>query len=255
MSVLFRRSSFFIDFKTMLTYSDLYVGERLIEHIKESNLDKLLFTRLVNEFSELDEDTMRERLHAKKNVNFLLDYLNWSIVSNLEEADPVGFCNDLYDTLLYQEYDKEDKKSPTISFTNLANTLRALLKDSNAKEMYIFMEQPSSYLQLQTLEYFRSDKIKFVNHMDKKSFFETKLFDSYFFEDVDDVQYIQRKHLQRSEVIIPSFPFNVEGYDIDKTGEIVYSQDSFLKVPNLNEDPLSILQKYNLDLALVNIPL
>lgn len=252
MSVLFRRSNFFIDFKTMLTYADSYVTKRFLDFMEYMKLDEKLFSRLIKDIQTYPD--MNQRLQSKVDVNFLFGYINWDIIRTLDEADPLDLCNNLYNACLYQEFEVENENSPKIEFTTLAETIRAITKDSNTESIYIYMDYPCKYLSEKTEQFFQSNKVHIVSG-DKKSFLTEHTFDSYFFEDVDDTEYIKRWHNQRSEVIIPAFPFNVEGYDITQDMEIIYSQDSLFKFPILEENPLEFLKKYNLDLALIDIPL
>lgn len=254
MGVLFRRSKFFIDLKTMLAYTDLYVTERLIEYGTENNLDLSLFTTLIPEYESLGPQLMKERLQAKHEVNVLLSYINWDEVCMQESADPVGFCNELYNSLLYQEFEWGGETSPKLIMTPLADTIQLITKDSNTEEINIYMEDECRYLELIISEFMRSDKIKFI-HGDKKEFLSKNEFDSYFFENVDDLEYICHRHKQRAEVIIPTFPFNVCGYDIDTNGDPVYSQDSFMKTTIFSKSPIECLVEYNFDIALIDIPL
>ena len=254
MSVLFRRSSFFIDLKTMMAHTDLYVAERLIEMGQSNKLNMTLFTSLIDEYKELGPDIMTERLQAKADINFLLGYLNWDIVAELDEADPIGFCNELYDTLLFQEFDTQGEQLPELKFTQLGNTLQTIVKDSNTEKIYIYMNHPCKYMEFLIANFMCSKKVEIITG-NKEEFLRTHTFDSYFLEDVDDVEFISRRHAQRSEIIIPVFPFNVTGFEFDENGDVIYTQDSLFKTPILDKTPVEYLKEYNLDMALINIPL
>lgn len=239
--------------KTMLVYADLYVTERLIEWGIDNKMNLSLFSRLIEEYQSVQPDMMKYRLQSKTNVNFLLNYIDWKLISEEKEADPVGFCDMCYNSLLYQEFDSSDPKSPTLEFTELASSLKVIAKDPSVDTMCIYTEYDSSFIREKILDFFLSPKVKIITG-NKEQFLKTHTFDSYFFEDVDDTQYIKRWHNQRSEVIIPAFPFNVEGYDI-VDNKVVYSQDSLCKIPILDTNPVEYLTKYNLDIGLVDIPL
>lgn len=255
MSVLFRRSNFFIELKSILTYSDLYVLERILEWGYANKLDLSIFTSLENEYTTIGRDGMKYKLQSKQEVNFLMDYVDWNFVVSQCGEDPTMFCNTLYNTMLYQEFDIDSKDSPELIMTPLADTIRILTKDSNTESVVIYMAQPCDYIQKQISTFFQSDKITFVSE-DKHDFLSKKSFDSYFFENIEDVNIITRWHDQRSEVVVPTFSFNVEEYDIDKDGTLVYSPGSFFKLPILDEEEIpKYLTKYNLDVAFLDIPL
>lgn len=238
----------------MLAYTDLYVVEQLILWGHAKKLDLSLFTTLVDEYKEIGPDVMKTRLQAKTDVNVLLRYLNWAEISKKEDADPVGFCNDLYDSLLFQEFDKNDRNSPHLKFTPLADSIQLIAADSSTEGIYVYTKYPCNHIEREIHEFMRSDKVHIITG-DKKTFLSDHTFDSYFFEDVDDIEYISRRHSQRSEVIIPTFPFNVSGYKFTNDGEVVYSQDSLYKGPILNEPLDKYLSEYNLDIALIDIPI
>lgn len=236
----------------MLAYTDSYVTRRLIDFMEGEKLNETLFERLLRDAANFDN--INERLQAKTDVNFLVGYINWDIVSTLEQADPIGLCYDLYDACLYQEYDIESSDSPIIEFTKLSDTIKSITKDNNTESVYVYMKYPCEYLQSKIETFFRSSKVHIVSG-DKEDFLKNHTFDSYFFENIDDIEYIKRWHSERSEVIIPAFPFNVSGYDVTKDMEVIYSQDSLFKLPILEENPIEYLKNYNLDLALIDIPL
>lgn len=238
----------------MLAYTDLYVVERLITYGIENNLDLSLFTDLIPEYNSIGPELMKQRLQAKHEVNILLNYIDWDEVCKQESADPVGFCNELYNSLLYQEFEFGDINSPRLDMTPLADTIQLITKDINTEEIDIYMEDQCQYLESIISEFMRSEKVKFV-HGNKQDFLRQNEFDSYFFENVDDLEYICHRHKQRAEVIIPTFPFNVCGYDYDKNGEPIYSQDSFMKTTIFPKTPIECLNEYNFDIALIDIPL
>lgn len=253
MGVLFRRSRIFMDLRTMFAYTDLYVVERLIELVDERKLDLSLFTTLADEYKELGPDMMRQRLQAKKFLNVLYGYLNMDIACK-QEGDPYEFCKELYEVLLYQEYDPQEEYSPSLQLTPLSDSIKLLAKDKNAESIYIYMDRECHYMRHIVSSFMGTNKVNFVIG-NKEEFLKENTFDSYFFENVDDIEYISRKHEYRSEVIIPAFPFNVTGYDCDENGEIIYSQDSMFKFPILDKNPVEYLEEYNLNIALIDIPL
>lgn len=238
----------------MFAHTDLYVTERLIELGQSNKLDMTLFTSLIDEYRKLGSEVMEVRLQGKADINFLLGYLNWDTVATLDEADPVGFCDELYNTLLFQEFDIHGKEYPELKFTQIGHTLKTIVKDSNTEKVAIYMEEKCEYLEYLIYEFMCSEKVEIVTG-NKEKFLKENTFDSYFLGDVDDVEFISRKHPQRSEIIIPIFPFNVTGFEFDSTGEPIYSQESLFKTPILEKTPVEYLKEYNLDMALVNIPL
>ena len=253
MGVLFRRSKIFIDLKTMFAYTDLYVVERLIELSYKEKLDLTLFTTLVDEYNELGPDMMKYRLQSKVYINVLYSYLNLDIALQ-QDTDPYEFCKELYDLLLYQEFDSQDENSPILKMAPLSDSIKLIAKDNNAESICVYMDKDCMYLRELVSSFMGTTKLTFATG-DKKEFLSQNTFDSYFFENVDDIEYISRKHKYRSEVIIPSFPFNISGYDFDSNGEPIYTQDSLFKFPILDKNPSEYLSEYNLNIALIDIPL
>ena len=254
MSVLFRKTNFFINFKSIFCYTDLYVLERLIEWVADKEVDPALFTTLFDEYEELGPDGMKLKLQEKTEVNFLLNYIDWEAVVKLEEADPFGFCEKIYNSLLYQEFPLSGEDLPEIQFTPLADTTRAVAKDSNIETVYIYFDYPCDYLEAKIQEFMQSNKVKIV-YGNKQNFLATHTCDCYFLEDIDDICYISRRHQQRSEVIVPMFSFNVSCYDFVEGGNVELTKDGFFKDINLERTPIEYLSEYNLDIALIDIPL
>lgn len=238
----------------MLSYSDLYVTERLITHAINNDLDISLFGNLLTEYQSIEPEMMRYRLQSKTNVNFLMNYIDWETIAKEESADPIEFCDTWYSMMLYQEFDSTDKNSPKLEFTNLADSLRVLLKDNNVEVMCIYMDYKSDYIEKQISDFFMSSKIRIIIG-NKEDFLKNHTFDTYFFEDIDDIEFIKRWHENRSELIVPTFPFNIEGYDISPNGEVIYSQDSLCKLPILDKNPIEYLSSYNIDIGMIDIPL
>ena len=254
MSVLFRRSKIFIDLKSLLAYTDLYVIERLFEMSYEQNLDLSIFTTLKKEVNTIGFDQMRYKLQEKKFINVLYGYLDFDVVCK-GERDPYEFCRELYNSLLYQEYDFYAPNSPVLELTPLADSIQLIATDVNTDSIYIYMEEECRYLQQILDSFMGSSKIQYVSG-DKKEFLTNNTFDSYFFESIDDISYISRRHPNKSEVIVPAFPFNASGYEFDdETGEPRYSQDSLHKIPALPENPMKYEKEYNLTIALIDVPL
>lgn len=253
MGVLFRRSKIFIDLKTMLTYTDLYVVERLIELGDSEKLDLSLFTTLVEEYTNLGPDLMKYRLQSKAYINVLYSYLDLDIALK-QDNDPYEFCKELYELLLYQEFDSEDGNSPVLKLAPLADSIKLITKDNNAEQICVYMDRECNYIKDIISSFMGSIKLTFAIG-NKEEFLSQNTFDSYFFENVDDIEYISRKHPHRSEVIIPTFPFNVSGHDFDSNGEPIYTQDSLFKFPILDKNPMEYLSEYNLNIALIDIPL
>lgn len=253
MGVLFRRSKIFIDLRTMFAYTDLYVVERLIELGNDEKLDLSLFTTLVDEYTELGPDMMKYRLQSKAYINVLYSYLNLDIALK-QNNDPYEFCKELYNLLLYQEFDIDDENSPVLKLAPLADSIKLIAKDTNAETICIYMDRDCAYMRESISSFMGTSKLTFAIG-DKKDFLSQNTFDSYFFENVDDIEYISRKHVHRSEVIIPTFPFNVSGHDFDSNGEPIYTQDSLFKFPILDKNPSEYLSEYNLNIALIDIPL
>lgn len=254
MSILFRRSKIFIELKSLLAYTDLYVVERLFEMSHEQNLDLSLFTTLKKEVNAIGFDQMRYKLQEKKFINVLYGYLDFDVVCK-GERDPYEFCRELYNSLLYQEYDFYAPNSPVLELTPLADSIQLIATDVNTDSIYIYMEEECRYLQQILDSFMGSSKIQYVSG-DKKEFLTNNTFDSYFFESIDDISYISRRHPNKSEVIVPAFPFNASGYKFDdETGEPIYSQDSLHKIPALPENPMKYEKEYNLTIALIDVPL
>lgn len=253
MGFLFRRSRFFIDLRTMFAYTDLYVVERLMELGISKKLDLSLFTSLVDEYNKLGPNMMKHRLQAKNFINVLYSYLNLDIACK-QEGDPYEFCKKLYELLLYQEFDPQDINPPLLQLTPLSDSIKLLSKDKNTESICVYMDRDCKYLKNIISSFMGTNKLTYAIG-NKRDFLSQNTFDSYFFEDVDDIEYISRKHPYTSEVIIPAFPFNVSGYDFDSKGEPVYSQDSLFKFPILDKNPTEYLKEYNLNIALIDIPL
>ena len=180
MGLLFRRSNVFIDLRTMFAYTDLYVVERLIELCDSKKLDISLFTTLVDEYTELGPDMMKYRLQAKRFINVLFNYLNLDIACK-QDNDPYEFCEELYELLLYQEFDPQGIYSPVIKLTPLSDSINLLAKDNNAESICIYMDRECNYLKDIVSSFMGTTKLSFV-FGNKKDFLSKHSFDSYFFE-------------------------------------------------------------------------
>ena len=47
----------------------------------------------------------------------------------------------------------------------------------------------------------------------------------------------------------------MSGYEFSENGEPIYSQDSLFKFPILDKNPTEYMNEYNLNIALIDIPL
>ena len=130
----------------------------------------------------------------------------------------------------------------------------AVAKDANIETVYIYFDYPCDYLETKIQEFMQSNKVKIV-YGNKQNFLATHTCDCYFLEDIDDICYISRRHQQRSEVIVPMFSFNVSCYDFVEGGNVELTKDGFFKDINLERTPIEYLSEYNLDIALIDIPL
>jgi hypothetical protein len=141
-----------------------------------------------------------------------------------------------------------------VQVTEFGSALKLLMKDKSLKKLYLYVPFDSSVIFDNLGEMFLghgTDRITVLTGEKTKK--ALPVVDSYVFENVRDVDGLLRvPHTSLTEVLIPTYNFNMveDRTDIEKLVE----QITFSRL-NLKEEPHEYVDKYNLSLNTINVPI
>lgn len=253
MPALFRRSIIFADIKNVIVSIDAIVTSRMERFLKENPDYKAFLSKDLEKLYQIPVDGLKFNIMANKNnKNFLLDYFNWDTISLSDNIDPFAICNYIYKKVLEMPVTDDDTLSnPDIEclMTSIGMSFRTLSMDKNLDMIYLYQEDciPKEVYAGLSFIYRGSNKIKFIRG-DKEKFLKDNVCDSYFFEDVKDLDdYIAFRHAKLSEVLIPNAKYNLS---------IIKVEDGLrLRTPSCNLKLSEYKSKFNLDVHTIGLPI
>lgn len=216
MSQLYRRTSIFVDARNVMVATDAIVACRFQRYMHNNPTEIQFFTS--------DCLWMMKTLHfpavkntilgTKQNRNFLLDYFNWECVTESSNINPHWLCEFLYQNILAMEPDDTDvlgQEDIEPALTGIGASFKNLIKDENINHLHIYLDHTiPDYLEKKLTTYLNGSTKLFFVKGDKKDYFNTHQFDSYFLEDVTDIdQYITKPHSALAEILVPASANNL----------------------------------------------
>lgn len=219
MPSLYRRSNIFTDVRNVIIATDAIVAHRWMRYVEKHPETSYFF---INEKDWMKKEIPFQQLKTtimatKENRNFLMDCFNWGCLETHpdEYINPLAICEHLYKEILSMDTSaKEDalnQQDLEPALTGIGASLKNLIKDSNLNELCFYFDNtiPQS-VEKKISQYLNgSQKIVFVRG-DKKLFLERHQFDSYFFEDVADIDNcLTKKHSDLIEILVPASANNL----------------------------------------------
>ena len=253
MPALFRRSVIFADIKNVIVSIDAIVASRIGRFLKENPNYKAFLSDDIVKLSNEPANKLKFIVMADKvNKNFLIDYFNWDVLSLSDDINPFAICDYIYKELLKMDITEDDVLSdrdlePLMTSTGMS--FRTLSLDTNLDTIYLYQEDciPEKIYEDLSVIYRGSNKFKFIQG-DKGKFLKDHFCDSYFFEDVNDIDgYIAKKHPRLSEVLIPNASYNLS--IVDEVNGLR------LRVPSCNMTLQEYKSNFNLDINTIGLPI
>lgn len=237
MALLFGASKIFVDFETILFDTDSFIISHIYEACKDTTDHS--FTELVNYIKDGNEDNFQYIGQVKNSINPLMDFI--------EDEEEAYLC---YYEILYSVDMDIDILIDELAPTDIGKSLLTLMKDENVEKLYVYIEGPTPNLCQVVYNFFGQDERVIIVGGDKKEFLKCEDFycDTYIVQNIDDVLALMEggKREDKTEVLVPEFPFNVGG----ETNDIMlYNEDG----DEITGTYLST--NYNIDVSTMELPL
>ena len=235
-TVLFHRSSFFVDVCNVVLHTDLFLYHEIKERINQGDLLlNKLFSKTLPSIESQDKLTIDtfviQKSAAKRNQNILLDWINKSAFHE------VSIEMSLHELVanLYYDFFVNPKCEEYIQMSEFGNTLKLLTADNNFDILHLYIPFESEIIYNNLMESFAGvgiNKISVLIGIKSELFKERNDYDSYVFENVTDVDlYLDFKQSIQKEVLIPTYEYNMveDRTDVEKLMEQVTYQRLNLK--------------------------
>lgn len=209
MSALHGPSTIYVDFENVIANTDYFVCKKLyglMNDDKEAVKNNILhnFFDIINKLG--GEDYILSFCNTKKNINPFFEIADLSLLSeaelapfkeaNLSNEDiNVFLCSQMYYEILNHNYTFDYMDD--FSYTNVADSLKALLKDNQLQKIYIYVDTLTDFIHKSIYNKFNnSDKIVIVTG-DKINFLSQYRCDSYMVQNVYDVRFLSKKFKEK----------------------------------------------------------
>lgn len=257
-SVLFRRSSFFVDAINIIFHVDLFLYHELTFRMKECKMLEDVFTNVpkFNSDNKVELDKMVIDSCSKKvNQNILLDWVSKDKFSNYS----INMSLNEYVARLYMDMLINPICEQYLQVTEFGNTLKLLSKDIQLNKLCIYIPFDSDFLKSNISDLFMRNPDNSLSILigDKKEFMKDHKFDSYIFEnatDIDNYLAIPENKTDANiliEVIIPSYNFNMKE---DRTDlDILIEQITYYRL-NLKLEDKEYYSNYRLAINTLAVP-
>lgn len=262
-SVLFRRSSFFVDAINVIFYTDLFLYHELLERMKQNEFLRFIFGDKLQTFQtenrgELDKLIIKYTV-TKKNQNILLD---WISLEKYKESD-IDISVEEYVSMLYGDMLTNPICEEYMQTTEFGNTLKLLSKDRQLNRLHIYIPLDSELLKQSINESFSNisgNSSLSIIVGGKEEYLKSHSYDSYVFEnisDVDEFLAIEGKKVVGTpqtikEVLIPTYEFNMEEGRTDL--DILIEQVTYHKL-KLKKTANEYQSDYNLSINTISVPI
>lgn len=252
-SILFRRSSFFIDAINVFFYTDLFLYHELMERMKEDQLLVELFSENLPNFNvgsrgELDRLIIKSTV-TKKHQNILYDWINDNRLDNSTEGLLASLYMDMLINPTCGEY---------MQVTELGNTIKLLANDRRVNKIHIYLPFDSPFIRSMIGGALNGGSNTNIIIGGKEDFLKNNIYDSYMFENVGDIDTCLIEGLKKysnsqliREVLVPTYEFNLEETrtNLDKLLE----QITYHKL-KLNLTPNEYVNNYKLSINTIAVP-
>lgn len=206
---LMKPTKILVDVPGLIFYNDVQVIQELasLSKLKGNEIYRDLFPK-IPEIAKLPYDEIIELTMMKQNQNVLLDYINFIVAAKtIDDGDYVGFCNRVYNHLLYHPTDKFSTYTPT----GIGNALMILAKEQNLSKLTLVLPVDSEQFKLnleRLLSGFGKSVIDYVVGDLHQAILESKA-DCYFLSDIQSIKSIPDTG-KDVEVYVPAFIYNFD---------------------------------------------
>lgn len=262
-SVLFRRSSFFVDAFNVIFYIDLFLYHELSERMEEVDFLKMIFNDNFPVFNagnrgELDKLIIKSTIN-KTHQNILLD---WISEDEFSKSD-IDMSIEEYVSTLYMDMLSNPICDEYLQTSEFGNTLKLISRDRQLNRLVIYIPFDSDFLK-QSINEFLSGSIGdgfSILIGGKSEYLAKNKFDSYVLENVDDVDDILAMDGAKvssgttkfiKEVLIPTYEFNMEEGRTDL--DILIEQVTYHKL-KLKRKMNEYSSDFNLSINTISLPI
>ena len=261
-SVLFRRSSFFVDASNIIFYTDLFLYHELSKRMKNIEFLSDIFGDKLPRFQaenrgELDKLIIKSTV-TKVHQNILLD---WISEDKFNQSD-INISMEEYVAMLYLDLLSNPICDEYLQTTEFGNTLKLISKDRQLNQLVIYIPFDSDFLK-QSINEFLSGTMGGSFQIligGKPDYLKKNKFDSYVLENVTDVDEILaidgNQTNSRSqfikEVLIPTYEFNMEEGRTDL--DMLLEQITYHKL-KLKRSANEYASDFNLSINTISVPI
>ena len=261
-SVLFRRSSFFVDAFNIIFYTDLFLYHELSKRMEYNGFLEKIFKEKLPRFNadsrgKLDKLIIKSTAN-KLNQNILLD---WISEYEFNRFDVDMTIND-YVATLYLDMLSNPICDEYMQITEFGNALKLISSDRQLNHMSIYVPFNSDFINQSISDYLSGttgNDFKIVAG-GKVEYLKTNKFDSYVFENVSDIDEILATDESRNslggqfikEILIPTYEFNMEEGRTNL--DILIEQVTYHKL-KLNKSPNEYTNDFNLSINTISVPI
>ena len=227
MSALHGSSVVYVDFENVIANTDFFVCKKiyqLLKNDKEAVKNNILhnFFDIIN---QLGEDYILSFCNTKKNINPFFEIADLSVLTEQElapfkeaglsnEEINVFLCSQMYYEVLNHEYTFDYMDD--FSYTNVADSLKVLLKDTQLQKIYIYVDTMTNFIHKSLYNKFNnSDKVVIVTG-DKFKFLSETRCDTYMVQNVYDIRFLSKNFKEtdnKSSFIFLDYNYNQVAWD------------------------------------------
>ena len=203
MSALHGSSTVYVDFENVIANTDYFVAKKLYQLLKNDK-DAVKNNILHNFFdiiNQLGEDYILSFCNTKKNINPFFEIADLSVLTEAELAPfkeahlsendiNVFLCCQMYYEILNHNYTFD--YIDDFSYTNVADSLKVLLKDSQLQKIYIYVDTMTDFIHKSLYNKFNnSDKVVIVTG-EKAKFLSEYRCDTYMVQNIYDIRFLSK---------------------------------------------------------------
>ena len=233
MSALHGPSTVYVDFENVIANTDYFVCKKLYQLLKEDKeaVKNNILHNFFDIINQLGEEYILSFCNTKKNINPFFEIADLSVLTE-EELAPfkeaklsneeinVFLCTQMYYEILNHSYTFDYMDD--FSYTNVADSLKVLLKDNQLQKIYIYVDSMTEFIHKSLYNKFNnSDKIVIVTG-DKPKFLSEYRCDTYMVQNVYDIRFLSKNFKEsdnKSSFIFLSYPYNQNVWDTVLTDE------------------------------------
>lgn len=248
-TVLYKRSSFFVDLLNVVFYADVFLYHELKKRGQSDQSLQCYFDTIYE--SDVDDVQLKQITAAKKNQNILLDWLNLEHFKEINgDTNPEQFLASLYQSML-----AKPECDQYLQLTEFGHALKLLTRDINLTRVFCYLPFTSNFIIENLHRAFNGTDLNKLNYAigNKRELIETTTVQSYVFENVLDIdKYLPVKHPNCIEVLIPSYEYNLmeDRSKLEQTFE-----DVTYKRLRLEHEPQYYTEEFNLSINTISVPI